>query len=211
MADIIAYKKTALTGGSASALDGISGAVLFGGEFAHVMVGGVVYIYELNATSGAAESIPDIIAPDVSPGNKRWILQQMGKAATTTFAGVSELATNAEAAAMTDALRALTPSTAAYLVSMLTNPKAMSQGVYLTGATSGSSGLRASNNANLNMNYNNFTIHFENLCLPDYTPAAVQILAQKWEASVGWSLELLANGYLGLYINAGPYKYSDNG
>jgi hypothetical protein len=169
MADIIAYKKTYLTGGSASALDGISGAVLLGGELAQVMVGGVVYIYELNATSGAAESSPDVIAPDVSPGNKRWILQQMGKAATTTFAGVSELATNAEATTMTDALRALTPSTAAYLIAMLNNPKAMSQGYH---QIDGSGALiTVPDNANLNMGTGNFFLHWEGV-LPDWTPSA---------------------------------------
>lgn len=69
------YVKTALTGGGASALDGISGAVLLDGDFAFVGVGNLAYFYILDADSAAAESSPDIIAPDTTPGDKRWILQ----------------------------------------------------------------------------------------------------------------------------------------
>jgi hypothetical protein len=75
MSNLIVQKKTALTGGGASALDGIDGAALQEGEFAFVMVSDVLYVYRLNATSGAAESSPNIIAPDANAGNKRWILQ----------------------------------------------------------------------------------------------------------------------------------------
>ncbi|MFA5377563.1 MAG: hypothetical protein WC455_17560 [Dehalococcoidia bacterium] len=77
MSDLIVRKKTALTGGGASALDGIDGAALQEGEFAFVMVSDVLYVYRLNATSGAAESSPNIIAPDANGGNKRWILQDI--------------------------------------------------------------------------------------------------------------------------------------
>ncbi len=70
-----AYHRTALTGGAASALDGIDGASLTDGDFAFVMAGSVLYTYILNATSGAAESSPGVIAPDTNAGNKRWILQ----------------------------------------------------------------------------------------------------------------------------------------
>ncbi|MDD5170311.1 MAG: hypothetical protein PHN75_15950, partial [Syntrophales bacterium] len=75
MSDLIVQKKTALTGGGATALDGIDGTALQEGEFAFVMVSDVLYVYRLNATSGAAESSPNIIAPDANGGNKRWILQ----------------------------------------------------------------------------------------------------------------------------------------
>jgi len=70
-----AYFKTGLTGGAATALDSISGAGLLQDDFAFCMVSNVLYIYILNATSGAAESSPDVIAPDTAPGTKRWILQ----------------------------------------------------------------------------------------------------------------------------------------
>ena len=78
MSDLIVQKKTALTGGGATALDGIDGAALQEGEFAFVMVSDALYVYRLNATSGATESSPMIISPDANAGNKRWILQQWG-------------------------------------------------------------------------------------------------------------------------------------
>jgi hypothetical protein len=76
MADLITYKKLAITGGGANALDGIDGAALVGNELAFVTVSGVMYDYILNATIGGAESSPDKITPDTNPGNKRWILQR---------------------------------------------------------------------------------------------------------------------------------------
>lgn len=65
----------ALTGGAAGALDSIDGAVLEDGDVS--VVGSstaVFYPYRVNATSGAAESSPAIIAPDTNPGTKRHIL-----------------------------------------------------------------------------------------------------------------------------------------
>ena len=78
------YVKYALTGGAANALDSIDGDNLNDLDEAHVYVGEtVVSHYSLDADSGAAESSPDIIAPDTNPGNKRWILQDVrGKDAT---------------------------------------------------------------------------------------------------------------------------------
>ena len=88
------YVKTELTGGGASALDGISGVVLLDKDFAFVGVGNLAYFYILNANSGAAEDSPNVIAPDTSPGNKRWILQNYlsvgftGTSATSLATGV---------------------------------------------------------------------------------------------------------------------------
>ncbi len=75
MANVVYLSKTLLTGGAAPALDSIDGTGLVDGDFAHVTVAGVLYVYKLNATLGGAESIPTIIAPDTNPGNKRWVLQ----------------------------------------------------------------------------------------------------------------------------------------
>jgi len=77
MADLLVYKKTAITGGGATALDGVDGAALVDGNLAFVTYGGVFYAYILDDDSGATESSPDVIAPDTNPGNKRWILQQV--------------------------------------------------------------------------------------------------------------------------------------
>jgi hypothetical protein len=75
MANKIYYSATTLTGGAATALDYIDGTGLVDGDIAFVFIGGVLYVYKLNATSGAAESSPWIIAPDTNAGTKRWILQ----------------------------------------------------------------------------------------------------------------------------------------
>jgi len=71
-----AYKKTALTGGGASALDGIDGSGLLDGDFAFVTLSNNLYFYILDDDSAAAESSPNIISPDANAGNKRWIRQQ---------------------------------------------------------------------------------------------------------------------------------------
>ena len=81
----IVYIKTALTGGGASALDGISGTILADGDMAFVNTGGgtngIEYIYILDADSAAAESLPYIVSPDNNAGDKRWILQRISKEA----------------------------------------------------------------------------------------------------------------------------------
>ena len=73
MSNVLIYKETALTGGGAGALDAIDGDSLSDGDIAMVFSGSTVYLFELDASSGAAESSPGIIAPDTNPGDKRWI------------------------------------------------------------------------------------------------------------------------------------------
>jgi len=72
-----AYYKTSLIGGGTTDLDSIDGTGLVDGDVGLVMDGGRVYFYKLNATSGATESSPDIIAPDANATTKRWILQDV--------------------------------------------------------------------------------------------------------------------------------------
>ena len=81
----LAKYKTGLIGGTAADLDSIDGAALSQDDFAMVMVGNIIYHYQLNATSGAAESSPNVITPDTNAGTKRWILQSVG--AGITLAG----------------------------------------------------------------------------------------------------------------------------
>ena len=79
------YQRTSLIGGGADALDEEDGANLVDGDFAFVMTSSnIAYIYILDADSGAAESSPDVIAPDTNPGSKRWILQGVGFGSTST-------------------------------------------------------------------------------------------------------------------------------
>jgi hypothetical protein len=104
-----AYHRTALTGNTAASLDGIDGAGLADGDFAFVMAGSVLYTYILDDDSGAAESSPSVISPDSNAGTKRWILQSPPPASTSA-AGIVELATDAETSAGTDTERAVTPA-----------------------------------------------------------------------------------------------------
>lgn len=65
----------ALTGGGTGALDKYDGTALQDGDPAVGTYNGKLYAYILDEDSGAAESSPDVIAPDTNAGNKRWILQ----------------------------------------------------------------------------------------------------------------------------------------
>jgi len=77
MADYKNYSATSLTGGGADALDRteLDGALLNEGDIAITfeLTTGKTYVHRLNATSGVAESYPDVIAPDANPGTKRWV------------------------------------------------------------------------------------------------------------------------------------------
>lgn len=71
----IAYYATSLTGGGAGALDGlVDGDELADLDGAVVITLNYALFYLLDADSGAAESSPIVIAPDLNPGTKRWIL-----------------------------------------------------------------------------------------------------------------------------------------
>jgi len=65
---------SALTGGAAGALDAVDGSSLSGGDAAVVVLSGLSYHYHLDASSGATEDSPYVIAPDSNPGTKRWVL-----------------------------------------------------------------------------------------------------------------------------------------
>jgi len=72
----ICYGATALTGGGTGALDRaeLDGDILNNGDVALVALSDDrCILYRLDATSGATEAPPHIIAPDVNPGTKRWI------------------------------------------------------------------------------------------------------------------------------------------
>jgi hypothetical protein len=67
------YGFTSLTGGISGSLDNISGTNLADKDMAFGIVNGQFYSYSLNATSGATENSPFIIAPNSGGGNKRWV------------------------------------------------------------------------------------------------------------------------------------------
>lgn len=70
------WPANSLIGGGIGALDAIDGSLLENGDSAVVITASAAHFYSLNATSGAAESSPDIIAPDINAGDKRWIRKQ---------------------------------------------------------------------------------------------------------------------------------------
>lgn len=72
------YGATSLIGGGSKALDSLDGADLVDGDGAIVIIDSISYIYHLDATSGIAESSPNVIIPDNNPGTKRWILTYAG-------------------------------------------------------------------------------------------------------------------------------------
>lgn len=71
----VIYHLSNLTGGVDSTyLDYMDGDSLTDKDRAFVIFSGVLYLYELDADSGATESSPSVISPDTNPGDKRWIL-----------------------------------------------------------------------------------------------------------------------------------------
>lgn len=92
-------KYTCLTGGTADCLDSQDGASLLDNDRAYVAVSGVIYFYRLNASSGAAESSPNIISPDTNAGNKRWILQKISLTDMENLASNSIIGNNTGGAA----------------------------------------------------------------------------------------------------------------
>ncbi|GAG12455.1 unnamed protein product, partial [marine sediment metagenome] len=65
--------RKSLTGGVAGSLDNLNGSILINGDGTVVIASDYIYAYILNATSGAEENSPDIIAPDRNTGDKRHI------------------------------------------------------------------------------------------------------------------------------------------
>ncbi|MBW2036429.1 MAG: hypothetical protein JRI41_02955, partial [Deltaproteobacteria bacterium] len=68
------YSATSLTGGGSGALDSIDGAGLADLDSCIVFTVNTVYFYTLDDDSAAAESSPDVIAPNTNAGDKRWVL-----------------------------------------------------------------------------------------------------------------------------------------
>ena len=83
------------------------------------------------------------------------------------------------------------------------NPKAMSQGVAMTYAASGSTGIQVANNANINFGTGNFTLCWKG-SLPDWTPSAAGLCFTKIQhATLRWYLQLNTNGKWALVIQDG--------
>ena len=91
------------------------------------------------------------------------------QSATESATGVAELATVTETITGTDTARTTTPAGVAGAMAVQTNPKAMAQGVYMTYASSGSSGIYRGDNGNLDFGTGDITLGIR-LSVPDWTP-----------------------------------------
>ncbi len=85
-----------LTGGTSGALDNIPVSELSDGDRALVITTSGVYHYSFDTTSGATESSPDVIKPDDTTGDERWLLEEIKSDAIDTGTADSEIPTNAD-------------------------------------------------------------------------------------------------------------------
>ena len=198
MAQTIYQDKTSLTGGSATALDGIDGNSLVDGDRAYVLIPGTLtfYVYRLNATSGAAESSPNVIAPDTNPGNKRWILFSVMASSSvlvSTTQADNDSSTNIATTAFAksqDAVLAREPD----------------QGVNLTAAASGSSGITVLDNNNIDFGTGNFTLVWKG-SLPDWAAVAALLFKDNYVA-LGWQVYVNSDGTLKFHARSAGVTYS---
>jgi hypothetical protein len=124
-------------------------------------------------------------------------------APTATEKGVTVYSGSTKALAGTDTASAMTPADSAAAIAASANPKAMAQGVALTAGAAA-----AILNAHSTV-YSNTTNSFGiggDFILPTWTPAANQVLRNKWAANVGYKLEVvLTSGAFVLYLNEKTY------
>jgi len=73
----VVYHRQGLTGGGLTDLDQKDGTSLADGDSAFVNESDIFYTYQMDVSSGVAESSPDVISPDTNAGTKRWILQNV--------------------------------------------------------------------------------------------------------------------------------------
>jgi len=68
------YRRTGLTGGLSSTLDGIDGNTIKDGDICFTFEGGRTFIHIADIDGGESESSPDVIVPDTNPGSINWKL-----------------------------------------------------------------------------------------------------------------------------------------
>ena len=119
--------------------------------------------------------------------------------ASTSNKGVTVFSGSTKALAGTDTASAMTPADSAAAIAVSVNPRAMSQGVAMTAAASGSSGIQVADNDNINFGTGNFTLVWKG-SLPDWTPSGNQYLFERRSATIGQQLVVLSGGTLNHYI-----------
>lgn len=130
------------------------------------------------------------------------------QAATTGATGVVELATQAEVLAGTDTSRAVVPVDLHAKMAIEKNPLAFAQGIAMTYAASGSSGIAVANNSNINFGTGNFTI-VRKVALPDWTPSTLVRLMWKYQSNaLRYDLFINTDGKVSLQLNGTEWKSS---
>jgi hypothetical protein len=86
-------------------------------------------------------------------------------------------------------------------VEVLSNPKAMAQGVAMTAAVSGSSGITVADNDNLDMGTGNFTLVWRG-SLPDWIPGASQRLFSKEDGDTTYTFIVLSTGVFRIFMTS---------
>lgn len=132
---------------------------------------------------------------------------------TTSATGVIELATQAEVLAGTDTSRAVVPVDLWAKTAIDVNPKAFSQGVNMTYAASGSSGITVADNANIDFGTGNFTLT-RRLSLPAWTPTVATLIIYKVGGGApyeGYGVQITTGGVITfLMYRSGVGAYTAN-
>lgn len=112
------------------------------------------------------------------------------------------VATITQAQDPTNSTTVLSPERGHELVAPIANPKALSQGIHLTAASSGSNGIQVADNTDINFGTGDFTLVWIG-SLPDWTPSENVSLIAKWENSVftGFGLTIKTTGALMCFLN----------
>ena len=127
--------------------------------------------------------------------------------ATTTDKGVTVYSGSTKALAGTDTQSAMTPADVKNKVAVDVNPKAMSQGVAMTYAASGSNGIAVADNDNIDFGTGNFTLVWKG-SLPDWN--TTQTLVSKWASNHGYDLAFASAGNMQLTLEGQPIYGSEN-
>jgi hypothetical protein len=117
------------------------------------------------------------------------------QSATTSATGVVELATQAEVLAGTDTSRAVVSVDLHAKIAVEKNPLSMAQGIAMTYAASGSSGIQVADNDNTDFGTGNFALRWKG-SLPDWTPSLpVKFFYKPQDISNRWSFLLDSSRY----------------
>jgi hypothetical protein len=157
----------------------------------------------INVTGGTVTGITDLAIADGGTGasTAATAFANLKQAATSSTSGVTVYSGSTKALAGTDTASAMTPADVAAAQAVLAREP--DQGVALTAGAAA-----AIYNAHSTV-YSNTTNSFGiggDFILPSWTPAAKQVLRNKWAANVGYKLEVvLTSGAFVLYLNEKTY------